>query len=66
MALRNQASGGQLTEAEASAFIRGDPTIPGNPKLVEFALEFAPDSPNQFSGRIERFSARGLQVYEAR
>ncbi|MBC8877247.1 MAG: hypothetical protein H8E44_48075 [Planctomycetes bacterium] len=41
---------------EALAFLKGEPDVPDNPKLVEYAICF-PD------GRIERYSKQGLAVY---
>src|SRR5215218_7021741 len=57
---------------EALAFLHGDTTLRGNPKLVEFALCY-PDTRDTTHGiraddpgrhRIERFSRRGIHVYK--
>ena len=48
---------------EALAFLHGDTTVQGNPKLLEFALCF-PEQPETRRGRIERFSRLGMYVYD--
>ncbi len=55
-------SGSSRPSEEALAFLRGDGGLPGEPKLEEFALCF-PSRPEQ--NRIERFTRRGLHVYES-
>ena len=50
-------------ENEAIAFMRGDGGLKGDPELLEFALCFPPPEKRQ-EGRIERFSIKGIHVYE--
>lgn len=54
---------GVRSKEEALAFLRGDTTLHGNPKLVEFALCFPANEETRRS-RIERFSCRGIHVYD--
>jgi hypothetical protein len=51
------------SEEEADAFLRGDTTLHGNPKLVEFALCY-PEQPNTRHSRRERFTRQGIHVYD--
>ena len=48
---------------EALAFLHGDTTLRGNPKLVEFALCYPGNQPS-VTRRCERFSSKGIHVYE--
>jgi hypothetical protein len=57
-------SGGSgRTIDEARAFLRGADDLKGAPKLVEFALCFPPADGKRL-GRIERFSEKGIAVFE--
>jgi hypothetical protein len=56
---------------EAMAFLRGDTTLYGRPRLIEFALCYPsdpaasyPSAQAMLTARIERFSRRGIRVYE--
>ena len=55
-------SGSIRSDEEASAFLRGDTTLQGSPRLLEFALCF-PDA-TEYHGRIERYGPKGIHVYE--
>jgi hypothetical protein len=56
-------SGGSgQTADEARAFLRGT-NLKNSPKLVEFALCF-PGEGDKLVGRIERFSEKGIAIYE--
>jgi hypothetical protein len=53
-----------LTEQEAIAFLKGDPSIPAKPKLAEFALciPLSHIAAKMYQTRDERFSWQGIRV----
>ena len=52
-------------DGEARAFLQGAENLKGDPQLVEFALCF-PAAEQYRMGRIERFSEKGIAVYDPR
>jgi hypothetical protein len=56
-------SGPDHSEADAAKFFRGE-RLKESPKLVEFALCYPSPKGKQHNGRVERFGADGLKVYD--
>ena len=55
---------GDLREADAMAFLSGDPSISPSVRMGEFALCYPPSlAPGHSLGRFEVFSTRGIHVY---
>jgi hypothetical protein len=58
-------SGGSgRTADEARAFLRGAAELKGDPKLLEFALCFPDEGALSRIGRIERFTEKGIAVFQ--
>lgn len=56
---------GQQEKADALRFLRGSASAGSGTKMAEFALCFPHTIyPDRATGRIERFSAQGIHVYE--
>jgi hypothetical protein len=53
----------QAPADEPLRFLEGDPTLRSNARLKEFALSFVGGIPG-YTARTERFSQRGLEVYD--
>lgn len=68
ISLPNSMSEGPMrSQEEALAFLRGDTSLPGDPKLLEFALCFPDlDHGGRDIDRIERYAPQGLMVYDFR